>query len=62
MDIDAAWDAVAGFLTSLALEKGLAANSREAYRRDLGDLILQYANDGDNFRGTDIETDQHILI
>jgi len=39
MNTDAAWSAVAGFLTSLALEKDLAENSREAYRRDLGDLI-----------------------
>ena len=39
MDDDAAWSAVAGFLTSLALEKDLADNSREAYRRDLADLI-----------------------
>lgn len=33
------WDALAGFLTTIALEKGLAANSREAYRRDIADLI-----------------------
>ena len=39
MDTDTAWNAVASFLTSLSLEKGLAANSRAAYQRDLGDLI-----------------------
>ena len=39
MDTDSAWNAVAAFLTSLALEKGLAENSRDAYERDLGDLI-----------------------
>ncbi|HHE46693.1 MAG TPA: site-specific tyrosine recombinase XerD, partial [Bacteroidetes bacterium] len=39
MDTDSAWDAVASFLTSLSLEKGLAANSRAACQRDLGDLI-----------------------
>jgi integrase/recombinase XerD len=30
---------LAGFLTTLALEKGLAANSSEAYRHDLNDLF-----------------------
>ncbi|MDP8238458.1 MAG: site-specific tyrosine recombinase XerD [Candidatus Hatepunaea meridiana] len=39
MNNDVAWNTVAAFLTSLALEKGLAENSRLAYRRDLGDLI-----------------------
>ncbi|NQT34675.1 site-specific tyrosine recombinase XerD [bacterium] len=39
MDKDRAWDAVAAFLTNMALEKGLAENSRLAYRRDLGDFI-----------------------
>jgi len=39
MDTAAAWDAVASFLTSLSFEKGLAENSRQAYQRDLGDLI-----------------------
>ena len=39
MDEAKAWDAVAGFLTEMALEKGLADNSREGYRRDIGDLI-----------------------
>ena len=39
MDEARAWDAVAGYLTALALEKGLAPNSRVAYSNDLGDLI-----------------------
>lgn len=39
MDKDNAWDAIAAFLTNMALEKGLAENSRLAYRRDLGDFI-----------------------
>ncbi len=39
MNTDAAWQAVASFLTSLSLEKGLAENSRKGYQRDLGDLI-----------------------
>lgn len=39
MDVDSAWNAVAGFLTTLSLEKGLSGNSREAYNHDLGDLI-----------------------
>lgn len=44
MDEAAAWDAVAGFLTTIAIEKGLAGNSREAYRNDLRDLI-RYCTD-----------------
>ena len=39
MNTDSALNAVASFLTSLSLEKGLAANSRDAYQRDLSDLI-----------------------
>ncbi|MFH0765810.1 MAG: site-specific integrase, partial [Calditrichota bacterium] len=39
MDRDRDWSAIAGFLTTLALEKGLADLSREAYRRDLADLL-----------------------
>jgi len=39
MDRDRAWNAIASYLTSLALEKGLAWNSREAYQRDLSDLV-----------------------
>ena len=39
MDTDSAWDTVAAYLTSLALEKGLSENSRVAYQRDLADLI-----------------------
>ena len=39
MDKDKAWNMVASFLTSLALEKGLSVNSRLGYQRDLGDLI-----------------------
>jgi len=39
MDTDAAWNTVAAYLTSLALEKGLSENSRSAYQRDLADLI-----------------------
>ena len=39
MDESQAWNPVAGFLTYLALEKGLALNSCEGYQRDLGDLI-----------------------
>ena len=39
MDKERAWDTVAGFLTYLALEKGLAENSRGAYQNDLRDLI-----------------------
>ncbi len=39
MDESSAWNAVAGFLTTVALEKGLAENSSSAYRNDLRDLI-----------------------
>ncbi len=39
MNKERAWDTVAGFLTYLALEKGLSENSREAYQNDLRDLI-----------------------
>lgn len=39
MDKEAAWNAVAGFLTGLALEQGLADNTCQAYRRDLADVI-----------------------
>ncbi len=39
MNRDKAWDAVAGFLTGSALEKGLARNTLDAYRRDLADII-----------------------
>ncbi|MBT3232920.1 MAG: tyrosine recombinase XerD [Calditrichaeota bacterium] len=39
MDRERAWNTVSGFLTYLALEKGLAENSREAYQNDLRDLI-----------------------
>ncbi len=46
MDKAAAWDVVASFLTSLAFEKGLAENSREAYQRDLGDFIDYCVNKG----------------
>lgn len=38
-DGPALWEAVAGFLSGLALEEGLSDNTREAYRRDLADLI-----------------------
>jgi len=33
------WDAAAGFISSIALEKGLAVNTQQAYRRDLADFI-----------------------
>ncbi|MCF7810678.1 site-specific tyrosine recombinase XerD [bacterium] len=39
MNKDSAYEAVASFLTFAALEKGLAANSREAYRLDLSDFV-----------------------
>ena len=39
MERESAWNTVAGFLTYLALEKGLAENSRDAYQNDLRDLI-----------------------
>ena len=39
MDEAKAWDAVAGFLTGQALEKGLSEKTCEAYRNDLGNLI-----------------------
>jgi len=39
VDKERAWDTVAGFLTYLALEKGLSENSRSAYQNDLKDLI-----------------------
>jgi len=39
MDKEREWNAIAGFLTTLALEKGLADLSREAYKRDLADLL-----------------------
>ncbi len=55
MDESSAWDAVAGFLTTVALEKGLTVNSREAYRNDLRDLI-RYCGDHDIARLQDIQT------
>lgn len=39
MDEATAWDAVAGFLTSMALEKGSSEKTCEAYRNDLANLL-----------------------
>ena len=39
MDELVAWDTVAGYLTSVALEKGLSDNTSQAYRLDLTDLV-----------------------
>ena len=39
MNRELAWNAIAGFLTEIALEKGLAKNSCLAYENDLKDLI-----------------------
>ncbi len=39
MDEAKAWDAVAGFLTGMALEKGASVRTIDAYRNDLGNLV-----------------------
>jgi len=39
MDEAEVWNQIAGFLTTLALEKGLSQNSQSAYRRDLSDFV-----------------------
>ncbi len=55
MDENLAWNQAASYLTNIALEKGLAANTREAYRRDLADLI-RFCRDNKILRFEDVTT------